>query len=150
MPGRGCCSGSCAAWKKATGSRPSRRPIGRVCGSGSAGTTTRRTWTWAWPGWLARGWSRSRPGTEQSHESYGVHPGVAAAGRVRAGKQFRDAVDVELAAFWRAVADDAVGREAEARTTGLVVRAGLAAAPYLLRQEAMEHGWLPARTGVPA
>ena len=76
-----------------------------------------------------------RPETEQSHESYGVHPGVAGAGRVRAGKQFRDAVDTELAAFWRAVADDAVGREAEARTTGLVVQAGLAAAPYLLRRE---------------
>jgi hypothetical protein len=74
-----------------------------------------------------------RPETDQSNESYGIHPGVAEAGRSQAGKQFRDAADAELAAFWRAIAADARNREAEARTTGLVVRAGLAAAPYLIR-----------------
>ena len=73
--------------------------------------------------------------TGQNVEFCSIHPGVANAGRVQAGKQFRDAVDVEVAAFWRAVANDALGREAEARTSGLVVRAGLGAAPYLLRQE---------------
>jgi hypothetical protein len=81
-----------------------------------------------------RGLIAVRAGTGEGIESYSIHPGVASAGRARAGEQFRDAVDVEVAAFWRGVAVDARGREAEARTTGLVVRAGLAAAPYLLRQ----------------
>jgi tetratricopeptide (TPR) repeat protein len=83
----------------------------------------------------SRGLIAIRPETGQSNESYGIHPGIAAAARARAGKQFRDAVDAELAAFWQAVAGDAKEREATAGTTGLVVRAGLAAAPYLLRQE---------------
>jgi CHAT domain len=82
-----------------------------------------------------RGLVAVRTGAAKADESYGIHPGVAGAGRARAGKQFQDAADVELAAFWEAVADDALAREAEARTTGMVVRAGLAAAPYLLRQE---------------
>jgi tetratricopeptide (TPR) repeat protein len=81
-----------------------------------------------------RGLVAVRPETEQSNESYEIHPGVAGAGRAEAGTGFRDAVDVQLAVFWRAVASDARNREAEARTTGLVVQAGLAAAPYLLRQ----------------
>jgi len=58
---------------------------------------------------------------------------VAAAGRARAGKEFQDAVDAELAAYWRTVAQYAREREEEDRTTGLVVHAGLAAAPYLMR-----------------
>ena len=62
-----------------------------------------------------------------------MDPGVAAAGRDLAGWAFRQAVDTELAAYWSAIAHYAVGREAEADTSGLVVRAGQAATPYLLR-----------------
>jgi hypothetical protein len=69
-----------------------------------------------------RGLVAVRAGGEPTRESYGIHPGVADAGRDRAGKQFRDAVDTEVAAFWQAVAADALGREAEARTTGLTPR----------------------------
>jgi len=82
----------------------------------------------------ARGLIAVRPETEESNESYGIHPGVADAGRARAGTEFRDAVDAELAAYWSSVAEYALGREGEARTSGLVVRAGLAAAPYLMRR----------------
>jgi hypothetical protein len=69
-------------------------------------------------------------------ESYAIHPGVAEAGRVQAGKPFRDAADAETAAFWVAVFRSASGEAgAGVVDTGMVVRAGLAAVPYLLRQE---------------
>jgi CHAT domain len=64
---------------------------------------------------------------------YRLHPGVAAAMAAGAGPEFAVAVDAELAAFWVTVSDRA--REGEGgEDTGLVVRAGLAAAPYLLRR----------------
>jgi hypothetical protein len=69
-------------------------------------------------------------------ESYAIHPGVAEAGRAQAGKPFRDAADAETAAFWDAVFRYASGETGDGGTdTGLVVRAGLAAVPYLIRQE---------------
>ena len=58
-----------------------------------------------------------------------VHPGVAAAGRAQAGAEFQAAVDHEAAAFWNTVFRQ--GREQE--TGWLIVRAGRAAVPYLLR-----------------
>jgi hypothetical protein len=72
--------------------------------------------------------------------SYAIHPGVAAAGRAQAGKPFRDAADNETAAYWDAVFRSASGETGgtDAHTgtdTRLMVRAGLAAVPYLLRQE---------------
>ena len=45
----------------------------------------------------------------------------------------RDVADAELAAFWVTVADQARAREG-GEDSGLVARAGLAAAPYLLRR----------------
>ena len=62
-----------------------------------------------------------------------MHPGVAAAVIAAAGPEVREAADAELAAFWRAVAYQASEREG-GEDSGLVVRAGLAAAPYLLRR----------------
>ncbi len=58
-----------------------------------------------------------------------VHPGVAAAGRAQAGDEFQAAVDHEAAAFWNTGFEQ--GREEE--TGWLIVRAGRAAVPYLLR-----------------
>ena len=83
----------------------------------------------------ARGLAAIQPETDQAFEEYGIHPGVADAGRDLAGTDFRDAVDTELAAYWHMVTADGRKREAAAGTTWLVDRAGLAAAPYLLRQE---------------
>ncbi|MFO1432111.1 MAG: CHAT domain-containing protein [Candidatus Competibacteraceae bacterium] len=68
-----------------------------------------------------------------SAQFYRLHPGVAEAGRRRAGEAFQTAVDTELAAFWRAVYDHAVQQEMQG-AGGLLVHAGRAAAPYLLRQ----------------
>ena len=65
--------------------------------------------------------------------AYRLHPGVAAAIVTGAGPEFAVAVDAELAAFWVAAARRALEREG-GEDTGLVVRAGLAAAPYLLRR----------------
>ena len=48
-----------------------------------------------------------RPETEEAKESYDVHPGAAEAGRARAGNEFRNAVDTELAAYWTTVFRDA-------------------------------------------
>jgi tetratricopeptide (TPR) repeat protein len=64
---------------------------------------------------------------------YRLHPGVAAAITAGAGPEFAVAADAELAAFWVQVADQAREREG-GEDTRLVVRAGLTAAPYLLRR----------------
>jgi tetratricopeptide (TPR) repeat protein len=64
---------------------------------------------------------------------YRLHPGVAAAIAAGAGPEFAVAVDAELAAFWVQVYVQGLEREG-GEDTGLVVRAGLAAAPYLLRR----------------
>ena len=65
--------------------------------------------------------------------AYRVHPGVAAAIVAAVGPGLREAADVELAACWRAVSDSARERDA-GEDSSLVVRAGLAAAPYLVRR----------------
>jgi tetratricopeptide (TPR) repeat protein len=63
---------------------------------------------------------------------YRVHPGVAEAARTQAGPGLQAAVDEVLAAFWQAIYWQA--REAEGgEATGMVVHAGRAAAPHLLR-----------------
>jgi hypothetical protein len=64
---------------------------------------------------------------------YRAHPGVAEAARQEAGAGFQATVDAELAAYWQTLfwqATMAEGGEA----SGMVVHAGRAAAPYLLRQ----------------
>jgi tetratricopeptide (TPR) repeat protein len=63
---------------------------------------------------------------------YRMHPGVAEAGRVEAGEGFQAAVDAELAAYWQAIFRNARGAEG-GEAGGVVVHAGRAAAPYLLR-----------------
>jgi tetratricopeptide (TPR) repeat protein len=62
-----------------------------------------------------------------------VHPGVAAAVIAAAGPEVQEAADSGLAAFWRAVANQ-TSQQKDGEDSGLVVRAGLAAAPYLLRR----------------
>jgi tetratricopeptide (TPR) repeat protein len=62
-----------------------------------------------------------------------VHPGVAAAITAQAGQAVREATDAGLAAFWAAVSRRAQEQEG-GEDSDLVVRAGLAAAPYLLRR----------------
>ena len=81
----------------------------------------------------AHGLIAAEPGTPNRARPCQIHPVVAAACRDQAGAGFRAAVDNELASFWNAVARLAQDREPQARTSGLVIRAGLAAAPYLLR-----------------
>ena len=70
------------------------------------------------------------PGAGPRSTVYRVHPGVAAAIMATAGPSVRDAVDFELGAFWQAVFDHGLEREG-GDDSGLVVRAGRAAAPYL-------------------
>jgi CHAT domain len=65
--------------------------------------------------------------------AYRMHPGVAAAITAQAGQAVREAADAELAAFWDAVSEQAREQE-DGEDSDLVVRAGLAAAPYLLRR----------------
>jgi tetratricopeptide (TPR) repeat protein len=65
-----------------------------------------------------------------------IHPGVAQAGRAEAGAEFQDAVDMELAATWRTVMaheQEEYGKSPEAGN--MIVRAGLAAFPYLSRRQ---------------
>lgn len=63
---------------------------------------------------------------------FAVHPGVAEAGREEAGGAFQEAVDKELAAFWFTLSRKAKEEEMKGGG-GMVVHAGLSAAPYLLR-----------------
>jgi len=65
--------------------------------------------------------------------AYRVHPGVAAAITAQADPALREGADAGLAAFWAAVSEQARMREG-GEDGALVVRAGLAAAPYLLRR----------------
>jgi tetratricopeptide (TPR) repeat protein len=64
--------------------------------------------------------------------SYGMHPGVAAAVINAAPASVREAVDAELADFWHVIANYAQEREG-GEDSALMVHAGLAATPYLLR-----------------
>jgi hypothetical protein len=65
--------------------------------------------------------------------AYRVHPGVVATIAAAADPRVQEAVDTVLATFWAAVADQA-GRREGYEDNGVMVRAGLAAAPYLLRR----------------
>ena len=89
----------------------------------------------------ARGLIAVRGEAAADGQSYAIHPGVAAAGRAQAGEVFREAVDTEAAAYWDAVYKYASGETGERGTdTGLMVRAGLAAVPYLMRRQQWASG----------
>jgi hypothetical protein len=63
-----------------------------------------------------------------------IHPGVAEAGRAEAGPAFQEAVDMELAATWKTVMQRGLEEYGKAPGAGhAIVRAGLAAFPYLSR-----------------
>jgi tetratricopeptide (TPR) repeat protein len=65
-----------------------------------------------------------------------IHPGVAEAGRAEAGTEFQAVVDAELAATWRTVMAHAQDQYGKSPGAGdLIVRAGLAAFPYLSRRQ---------------
>jgi tetratricopeptide (TPR) repeat protein len=83
----------------------------------------------------ARGLADVRAETAGASESYAIQPAVADAGRTQAGKPFQAAVDTEASRYWAGVFSRATGGTDEATDTGLMVRAGLAEAPYLMRQE---------------
>jgi tetratricopeptide (TPR) repeat protein len=68
-----------------------------------------------------------------------IHPGVAEGGRADAGPEFQAAVDEELAATWRTVMRRGLETYTKERSAGLmIVRAGLAAFPYLSRLQNWE------------
>jgi tetratricopeptide (TPR) repeat protein len=66
--------------------------------------------------------------------TYRIHPGVAEAGRAQAGAPLQQTVDQVLADLWRQLFFQARDTEGGG-AGGLLLRAGRAAAPYLLRQE---------------
>jgi len=64
--------------------------------------------------------------------TYRIHPGIAQAIRATAPGQVQAATDTELAATWRQIFGQA--RQQQGGEAGqVIIRAGLAAAPYLLR-----------------
>ena len=74
---------------------------------------------------------------------YRIHPGVAEVVTAGTEPALNQAADRELAAFWRTVQRWAIERDA-GEDSDLVVRSGLAAAPYLLRL----NEWDLASTGI--
>ena len=83
----------------------------------------------------ANGLAAIGPPGNNAHASYALHPGVAEAGRNRAGTPFRDVVDTQAGKFWTAEYLQASGADGVTIETRLAVRAALAAVPYLLRQQ---------------
>jgi tetratricopeptide (TPR) repeat protein len=65
---------------------------------------------------------------------YRIHPGVAEAGREQAGEACRAAADEEMAGFWQAGSSVGLGNEMQGGGP-TIVRAGLGAAPYLVRRQ---------------
>ncbi|MBO0820914.1 MAG: CHAT domain-containing protein, partial [Nocardiopsaceae bacterium] len=73
-------------------------------------------------------------GTSDENESYAINPGVAAAGRDRAGHDFQNATDVIVGFYWSTVYTHASGETGDGTVhTALLVRAGLAAGSYFIR-----------------
>lgn len=69
---------------------------------------------------------------------YRIHPGIAEAIHCATPEPVAAAVDTELAAWWAGAAQWGIEQERAGQDTGqIVVSAGLAAAPYLLRR----HDW---------
>jgi len=69
-------------------------------------------------------------------ESYAIHPGVAEAGRAHAGTAFRDAADALATGYWTMMYLRASGKAGDGtEDLRAMVRAGLAAIPYLVRQQ---------------
>jgi hypothetical protein len=89
-------------------------------------------------GLAAAGLAMIQPGAPQAAEEYQNHPAIAAAGRDLAGDRLREVVDSALATYWVSHSDQARDREAQEQTSGLVIRAGLSAPPYLLRLKQWE------------
>lgn len=69
--------------------------------------------------------------------TYRMHPGVAQAIRASAPGQVQAATDTELAATWRQVSEQALQQQG-GEAGQVIIRAGLAAAPYLLRLQEWE------------
>jgi tetratricopeptide (TPR) repeat protein len=77
--------------------------------------------------------------TDDNDEIYAIHPGVSDAGRVCAGRSFQDTVDAAAAFLWRSGLEYASRETSQYDVnTKLIVRAGFAAVPYLIRQEQWE------------
>jgi tetratricopeptide (TPR) repeat protein len=84
----------------------------------------------------AHGLAAIRETNSTEDESYTVHPGIAAAARDQAGHSYQAAVDAVIGPSWYVTFWDASkGTDESGVDTALMVRAGLAAIPYLLRQE---------------
>jgi tetratricopeptide (TPR) repeat protein len=64
---------------------------------------------------------------------YRMHPGIAAAIYAAAAPEVHETADTELAVFWHDVAYQAEQRDG-GEDTAMIVNAGLAAVPYLLRR----------------
>ena len=73
---------------------------------------------------------------KSSSVAYRMHPGVAAGIQAATSPETRDAADTEMAAFWTTVAEQ--GERESGEDSSAIVRAGLAAAPYLLRLRAWD------------
>jgi tetratricopeptide (TPR) repeat protein len=84
----------------------------------------------------------SDPADPNTPVNYHIHPGIAEAIHAVTPKKITDAVDTELAAWWTEVAQWGIAQEQAGKDTSqVVIRGGLGAAPYLLRQ----HDWDTAR-----
>jgi tetratricopeptide (TPR) repeat protein len=76
---------------------------------------------------------RRTTGDEPDDYAIAIHPGVAEAGRAEAGAAVQAAVDHELAATWRQLMSRSQESHGKEPTGAIIVRAGLAAFPYLAR-----------------
>jgi tetratricopeptide (TPR) repeat protein len=84
---------------------------------------------------MDRGLVSTLPTSGGREATYGIHPGIAAVGRMQAGEDFQKSITVNMAMYWIELVKSADEKEGTEGTGWLVVRAGLAAIPYLIRVE---------------
>ena len=81
----------------------------------------------------ASGLLRVEQDADHANSDFVIHPAVAATGRARAGAQLRHHVDRVLGDYWSSLFVQALDQEADQGHGWLILYAGRAALPYLMR-----------------
>ena len=93
-------------------------------------------WEEALASLITCGLTQVSKGARDYLDAYPIHPAVAATGRADAGRQFQEAVDHEAVSYWVTNFRQASGDTTEGVVlTDMLVRAGRAGVPYLIRQQ---------------
>ena len=126
------CFGFCVLWRTRTGWR---RFVKTVWPEGWKALGLKKKMQQGWSRfWAASSrWCFVEPQLQGKLARYIIHPGVAQAGQEEVDEKFREAIDAQMASFWRAKFDEA--QSGGAKSGQMIIMAGLRSAPYLMRQK---------------